>query len=129
VPGWQRINGLKIPEVAAHQWAIATETLLNDLEQIGPGRVQAVDYRTFLNSPQSEIERIANAVGLSWDHQLGQNLPLSKNTLSKPESEKWRRIEPVMQAVWPIVERADRRAREFLEHHRAPTGERSTAQV
>jgi len=120
VPGWQRLNGLNMPQVAAHQWAITTETLLNDLEQVDPARVEVVDYRTFLSSPQSEMERIAEAVGLSWDRQLGQALPLSKTTVSQPASEKWRRAEPVIQALWPIVERADRRAREFMEQRRPP---------
>ena len=119
VPGWQRLNGLQIPQVAAHQWAITTETLLNDLEQLDPARVVVADYRSFLSSPQSEIERLAEAVDLSWDRQLGQTLPLSKTTLSQPQAEKWRRIEPVIQAVWPIVERADRRAREFVKQRRA----------
>ena len=72
VPGWQRLNGLRIPQVAAHQWAITTETLLNDLEQLDPARVVVADYRSFLSSPQSEIERLAEAVGLSWDRQLGK---------------------------------------------------------
>lgn len=120
VPGWQRLNGLQIPQVAAHQWATTTETLLDDLEKLDPARVQVVDYRTFLSSPQEEMERIAEAIGLSWDRQLGETLPLSKTTVSQPNSEKWRRIEPVIQAIWPIVERADRRAREFMEGRRLP---------
>jgi hypothetical protein len=127
VPGWQRLNGMQIPQVAAHQWAITTETLLNDLEQLDPARVEAVDYRTFLSSPQSEIERIAEAVGLSWDRQLGQTLPLSKTTLSQPQPGKWRRIEPVIQAVWPIVEASDRRARQFVEQRRASAGDKISA--
>ena len=124
VPGWQRLNGLNMPQVAAHQWAITTETLLNDLEQLDPARVEVVDYRTFLSSPQAEMERIAEAVGLSWDRKLGPTLPLSKTTVSQPASEKWRRIEPVIEAIWPIVERADQRAREFVEKHGACAGDK-----
>ena len=124
VPGWQRLNGLKIPHVAAHQWAITTETLLDDLERLDPARVEVADYHAFLSSPQAEIERIAKGVGLSWDRQLVQSLPLSKTTLSRPQPEKWRRIEPVIQAVWPIVERADRRAREFVERRHLPAEEK-----
>jgi len=124
VPGWQRLNGLNMPQVAAHQWAITTETLLNDLEQLDPARVEVVDYRTFLSSPQAEMERIAEAVGLSWDRKLGPTLPLSKTTVSQPASEKWRRIEPVIEAIWPIVERANQRAREFVEKHGACAGDK-----
>lgn len=127
VPGWQRLNGLQLPQVVAHQWAITTETLLSDLEQLDPDRVHAVEYRSFLTSPQVEMERLAKAVGLSWDRQLGQTLPLSKTTVSQPNAEKWKRIEPVIEAIWPIVEKADRRARQFLERRHAPTAERAAA--
>ncbi|HET9866019.1 MAG TPA: sulfotransferase, partial [Nitrospira sp.] len=114
VPGWQDLNGLQLPEVVARQWATTTDTLIDDLQKLEPGRVQAVDYRAFLNSPQTEVERLTKAVGLSWDRQLGEALPLSKTTVSRPDAEKWRRIEPIVQAIWPIVGAADRRARDFL---------------
>lgn len=115
VPGWQRLNGMQTPEAVAHQWAITTETMLDDLERINPSRVQVVDYSTFLRSPQAEIERLAKGAGLSWDRSLGEALPPSKTTVSAPNPQKWRRIAQVVEGIWPIVEKADRRAREFLE--------------
>ena len=114
VPGWQRLNGMQIPEAVAHQWAITTETMLDDLERIDPSRVLVMDYSTFLSAPQAEIERLAQGAGLSWDRSLGETLPHSKTTVSAPDPDKWRRIAQVIEAVWPIVEKADRRAREFL---------------
>ena len=130
VPGWQRMNGMQLPEAVAHQWAITTETMLDDLEKIDPSRVQVVDYSTFLQSPQSEIERLAKGVGLSWDRSLGAALPLSRTTLSAPQPDKWRRIAQVIDGVWPIVEKADERARAFLESRgavAAAAGQRDAA--
>ena len=115
VPGWQRLNGMQLPAVVAHQWAITTERMLDDLEKIDPSRVEVIDYSTFLASPQAEMERVAKGVGLSWDRSLGASLPLSKTTVSAPDPDKWRRIAQVIDGVWPIVENADRRAREFLK--------------
>lgn len=120
VPGWQQLKRMQIPEIVAHQWAITTEVLLDDLERLGKGRVQAIDYGTFLGSPQSEMERLAAAVGLGWDRKLGDTLPLSKTTVSKPDRQKWRRLAHVIEAVWPIVEQADERARQFLADRRVP---------
>jgi hypothetical protein len=114
VPGWQQLKKLQLPEIVAHQWAITTEVMLDDLERIEKGRVQAIDYGAFLAAPQSEMQRLATGLGLAWDRQLGDTLPLSKYTVSRPDREKWRRLEHVIQAVWPIVERADNRAREFV---------------
>ena len=114
VPGWQQLKTMQLPQVVANQWAITTEILLDDLERLSEGRVQAIDYGTFLGSPQSEMERIAAGLGLGWAQKLGDNLPLSKTTVSKPDRQKWRRLEHVIQSVWPIVEKADARARKFL---------------
>jgi hypothetical protein len=91
--------------------------MLDDLERIDPARVEVADYSTFLASPQAEIERLASAVGLSWDRSLGSTLPLSKTTVSAPEPDKWRRIAQIVESVWPIMEKADLRAREFLKSH------------
>lgn len=114
VPGWQRLIGMQLPEIVAHQWAITTETLLDDLEQLDSERVLAVDYTLFVASPDEQVERIAHWAGLSWDRQLGAALPLSKTTVSRPNPDKWRRIEPVIASIWPIVAKADARAKDFL---------------
>jgi len=119
VPGWEKLRGLQLPEIVAHQWAITTEAVLDDLERLDSGRVQAIDYGSFLGFPQAEIERLAAGVGLGWDRTLGDTLPLSKTTVSVPNREKWRRMERVIQSLLPIVERADGRARDFLKAHSA----------
>jgi hypothetical protein len=119
VPGWQKLKGMQLPEIVAHQWATTTNVLLDDLENLEESRIQAIDYGAFLASSQTEIERIAMGLGLGWDRQLGDALPLSKTTVSKPDRQKWRRMEREIQSVMPIVERADSRARAFLERRRA----------
>ena len=114
IPGWQNLKRMQLPEIVAHQWAITTEVLLDDLEKLDAERVQAVDYGRLLESPQLEMERISAGLGLGWDQQLGATLPLSKTTVSRPDRQKWRQLEDVIQAVWPIVEKADARARRFV---------------
>jgi hypothetical protein len=110
---------MQLPEIVAHQWAITTETLLDDLERLDPQRVQAVDYTRFVADPDEQVARIARWAGLSWDRQLGQGLPLSKTTVSRPNPDKWRRIEPIITAIWPIVAKADARAKLFLQQRGA----------
>ena len=119
VPGWRKLKYLSLPEIVAHQWAITTDVLLDDLEQLNENKIHVIDYSAFLASPQTEIERIATGLGLGWARQLGDALPLSKTTVSKPDPQKWRRMEKEIQLVMPIVERADARARAFLERRRA----------
>lgn len=120
VPGWQKLRGLQLPQIVAHQWAITTEQLLTDLEQLPPERIYAVDYSELVATPQAEIERLASALDLDWDRQLSDTLPLSKTTVSRPQPDKWRRIEPMIEAIWPIVDKAEKRARSFLQQYRIP---------
>jgi hypothetical protein len=114
VPGWKQLIGQPLPEIVAHQWAITTNVLLNDLEQLDEDRVDAVEYSTFLTSPQSTVEKLAASLGLQWDRELGSTLPLSKVTVSPPDPQKWRRLESQIERVLPIVAQADERARAFV---------------
>src|SRR5688500_18866543 len=74
IPGWQNLKRMQLPEIVAHQWAITTEVLLDDLEKLQAKRVQASDYGRLLESPQSEMERISAELELGWDQQLGDTL-------------------------------------------------------
>lgn len=113
VPGWRDLNGLPLAEVIARQWATTMDILLDDLGGLSEKRVQALDYADLLAAPQQSIETLATGLGLDWDIDLGATLPLSVTTVSKPASDKWRAIEPVIEAIWPIVEATDARARAF----------------
>jgi hypothetical protein len=115
VPGWRDLNGLPLAEVIARQWATPMDILLDDLGGLSEKRVQALDYADLLAAPQQAIEGLAAGLGLDWDIDLGATLPLSVTTVSKPASDKWRAIEPVIEAIWPIVEATDARARAFAK--------------
>lgn len=119
VPGWERLVGRPLPEVVAHQWATTTSILLEDLEALAPERVLALDYAEFLASPQLAAERLCGSLGLGWDRRLADRLPLSATTLSAPRPDKWRSAEAMIDSVWPVVDRADARARAFLQSRSA----------
>ena len=114
VPGWQQLIGQPLPVIAAHQWAITTSILLDDLERLPRERVRIVTYDNFISSPQPEIERLAHSLDLRWDRTLHERLPLSKVTVSQPRPDKWRRLEKEIESVLPIADEADRRARAFV---------------
>ena len=114
IPDWQRLNGLPLHHIIAHQWATTTDLLLDDLAKIPPERVRGIIYDDFLASPQATIEKLATSLDLGWDRPLGVHLPLSATTVSRPGRDKWRAIEDAIEAVWPVVEKADTRARAFV---------------
>jgi len=115
VPGWRSLAGRPVPQIVAEQWAITTEALLDDLAKVPGKRLRGVVYGEFLASPQSAMQGLAGSLDLGWDRPLGSDLPLSRHTVSRPNAEKWRAIEEVIESILPVVERADARARAFVE--------------
>jgi hypothetical protein len=115
VPGWQQLKGRPLPEIVAHQWAITTTTMLDDLAALPCERIRAIRYADFVADPDTRMSALAASLGLAWDRPLGQSLPLSKYTLSRPDPDKWRRLEEHITPVLPIVAEADERARAFAD--------------
>jgi hypothetical protein len=119
VPGWRDLIGLPLPQIIAHQWASAMTVLLDDLDKLAPGRVRAISYEAFLAAPQRTVATLCDALGLGWDDDLPDRLPLSPTVVSAPEPDKWRRHEAIIGEIWPIVADVDARAREALERFAA----------
>ncbi len=115
VPGWSKLQELSLPEIVAHQWAIATNILLDDLEQLASERVRGIDYDRFLADPHEQAASLARSLDLQWDRQLPATLPCSRMTVSQPREGKWRAIGDIIGSVWPIVEQTDIRARAFRD--------------
>ena len=114
VPGWRELVGAPLPQIVAHQWATATNVLLDDLEALPPARVIGVDYDELIADTQRAMEALASQLDLAWDRSLTEQLPASKMTLTAPNADKWRELESEITSVWPIVADADARARNFL---------------
>jgi len=92
VPGWQRLNGLPVPQIVAEQWSRTTGQLIDDLAKIPRERLRGVVYDEFLAAPQTGMEKLAASLDLGWDRPLGTELPLSRHTVSRPRADKWRAI-------------------------------------
>lgn len=115
VPGWRELNGKPLPEIVARQWATTTEILVKDLEELPRSRIFTVRYDELLRLPQVTMESLADWAGLGWDREIGGDLPLSRYTVSRPNADKWRRMEDAIKQVFPIVAEADERARRFID--------------
>ena len=114
VPGWQDLNGKPLIEIVAHQWAITTRTLLEDLKALPADQVCTVDYAALVAEPQATMEDLCDCLSLQWDVRLDRDLPISRTTVSRPGRDKWRANEQLIESVWPIVETVDAEAREFV---------------
>lgn len=117
VPGWEQLRGRPLAEIAAQQWSLTINTLIDDLEAQPSTPIAALDYDALIADPDAAMRALSATVGLEWDINLGAALPLSPTTLTKPDSHKWRRHEQAILAAEPLVAAADARARAFLNHH------------
>jgi hypothetical protein len=118
VPGWRELVGEPLIEVVAHQWAITTQTMLQDLKALPREQVCAVDYADLVAKPQETMEALTRCLSLDWDVRLDRQLPISKTTVSRPGRDKWRANEQLINSVLPIVADADAEARAFVEELR-----------
>src|SRR5262249_32796444 len=64
VPGWRELSGRPLPEIVTEQWLRLTQTLLDDLEALAPERWCVTDFKSLLNDPTKEVERICEFVAI-----------------------------------------------------------------
>lgn len=117
-PGWRELIGRPLPEIAARQWANATEVVLDDLESLPPDAWCVASYDALIEHPQEEVERLCDYVGIRWDRTLSAPLPESRHTLTPPDAAKWERNAADLTPLLPLIEPVAQRARELFA--RAP---------
>ena len=118
VPGWERYIGAPLQEIVAHQWATATTIILDDLSNLPSDRRCAIDYNDFLAAPQQAMETLSERLDIGWDRRLPEILPASRMTLTVPDVNKWRELEPEIEQVWPSVAPVAERARACFDRWR-----------
>jgi hypothetical protein len=112
-PGWRTLNGCSLEEIAAFQWDATNRIVLDDLAVLPRHRWMSVSYSELLLNPQSTTQQICDFAGVAVDAALRARwsapLPLSKYTHTAPHPDKWRRNEPAIARVLPMVELTWRR--------------------
>ena len=120
IPEWRALRRKSLAEIAAAQWVAANQAIVDDLGKLPAERWCTINYDEFLASPQDQILRLCKFAGLSWDRNLGQNLPPSRHTLTPPDPKKWERNAPALGTVLPSVEPIAARTRKLVEVHAPP---------
>ncbi len=107
-PGWQRLQGKPIEEIAAYQWDTANRMVLEDLSALPRERWCSLGYHELLADPAATIGRICGHASIEFDSRLATRvaspLPLSRYTHTAPEPEKWKRNEELVLRVLPRLD-------------------------
>jgi len=107
-PGYGEQRDKPLVEVAAFQWISANQYILDDLSVLPAECWTSVSYNNFTSAPADEIRRICEFMQISMDPQLEEfiyksRLPISRNALTAPEKNKWRKNERAINTVLPEI--------------------------
>jgi hypothetical protein len=103
-PGWEKLNGLPLIDICAHQWLAYNECCLRDLPE-EPERRLTVRYEELASQPGPVLERLAEWADLDPAplRRFRDKLPVV-NTWTRPNDEKWRRFETEINSVTALIE-------------------------
>ena len=110
-PGWRRLKGKALADIAAFQWSVGNRIILEELQRLPAERWMTTSYEQLTSEPSATLRDIAGFAGLQLpDLAPGkQSLPLSRTTLTPPHPDKWRRHSEAIDRVsdeWrPVAER------------------------
>ena len=95
-------------EIAAFQWQVTNDLLLDDLERLPSHRWHGVSYAELVARPAAAVERLCDFAGIAFhgpvQARVAAPLPLSRFTQTPPRAEKWRRNEAAVLRVLPGVD-------------------------
>lgn len=108
-PEWRRLAGADAATVAAQQWRMSLQVLLDDLAAVSAERWVAVSYRTLAASPHEELQRVCDFLGIAPPDAAAQELVRAGHARS-----------PIPEEVLTDLAEVDRRAREAAERSAPP---------
>ena len=119
-PEWQGLRGAPLEQIAAHQWKMTNQIVLDDLSRLPRERWSTLRYSDFITNPGAEIQRLCAFAGAEVDDRLksylSKPLPMSAHTLTPPAAEKWKANAELIERILPMVEALESR---LLDLHRS----------
>jgi uncharacterized protein (TIGR03032 family) len=120
VPGWRDLVGRPLPEIVTEQWLRLTGTLLDDLEGLPPERWCVTDFKTLLNDPMRELQRICEFVAIEASEEVTRPLRSLRDQLAVSDGDGPSEAKPELQELLPRTEELAERSRELLARPKKP---------
>ena len=114
IPSWRELIGKPLAEVVANQFSAISNHLIDDLEALDSSRVFRLSYESLIESPKEEMARLTQDLGINWEAEIPSELPVSANTVSKPDPKKWTKFSSEILAAIKTVGSGLDRTREIL---------------
>lgn len=109
-PGWRDQQGKAVADVAAYQWRVANEIMLDDLRKLPASRWTTIDYADLVRDPAAVVRGLCSFAGIAFDEALSARtsapLPPARHTLTPPKAGKWEAHRAEIERVLPQVQGA-----------------------
>lgn len=116
IPGWRDLPAQDIAMIAARQWQVAHEFILDALETLDFAHVAALRYEELIAEPGPVMQELCDRLELPRPG-IEDELPLSVHTLTPPDPDKWKRNADELARVLPEIESTWQRLQSWLEQH------------
>ena len=120
VEGWRTLAGRPAAEIACEQWMRTTETLLDDLESLPPGRWCVLDHAALLSDPRSELERLCAFVGIEAGEDVSAPMRLLRDARETADQVQREPTPPELESLLPGTAELAARGRDWLAQPREP---------
>jgi uncharacterized protein (TIGR03032 family) len=114
VPGWRDLAGRPVHEIVTEQWLRLTGTLLDDLEGLPPERWCVTDFKTLLNDPMRELERLCEFVAIEASEEVTRPLRSLRDQLAVSAGDGNGEVPAELVELLPRTEKLAERSRELL---------------
>ncbi|MFM7199352.1 MAG: sulfotransferase family protein [Myxococcota bacterium] len=113
VPNWRTLAQTSLATLVAEQWRAANSAILDDLEGLPRQNWCRIHYEDLIQEPAIALAMLSRFCELEWTDEtsalLSASLPVSRQSLSLPSLDKWRKheheIAPVMHRLEPLLSR------------------------
>jgi uncharacterized protein (TIGR03032 family) len=120
VPGWRELSGKPLPEIVTEQWLRLTTIVLDDLETLPPERWCVTDFKTLLNDPKRELERVGEFVDIEASEEVTRPLRSLRDQLAVSDAKETAEVPEELRELLPRTEKLAERSRELLARPTTP---------
>ncbi|MGZ5340792.1 MAG: TIGR03032 family protein, partial [Solirubrobacterales bacterium] len=114
IPGWEELRGKDLSEIVARQWAVITEILLGDLEQLDAGRWAVTDHTALLVDPATHVDRVCEFLGIEPSEEITAPLRMVREELQTADRRIRQGPSPAIEHVRPKAIELEQKTRELF---------------
>jgi hypothetical protein len=118
-PGWRKLKGKSVAEIAAFQWRESNRIIMQDLAQLPQERITCISYQSLVENTDAELGRLCDFSGVDYIPPASEGSGterLSSTTLTPPHPDKWKKHEQEMRPLLAGMDKIHEEIKAFCRH-------------